>query len=124
MVKIKKKVEMTLPELITWAWKNGIKSEMFYSNIDGHYVHFDMAERVFIEHDVDKDETFTVEIGEEITENTKIPEMLEIFQDNDATQWFGNSIEQVKDDFSREFWLKDGNTMTLIWKYGELVGDE
>ena len=50
--------------------------------------------------------------------------MLEIFQDNDATQWFGNSIEQVKDDFSREFWLKDGNTMTLIWKYGELVGDE
>ena len=53
MVKVKRKVEMTLPELITWAWKNGIKSEMFYSNIDGHYVHFDMAERVFIEHEVD-----------------------------------------------------------------------
>ena len=46
MVKVKRKVEMTLPELITWAWKNGIKSEMFYSNIDGHYVDFDMAERV------------------------------------------------------------------------------
>lgn len=68
--------------------------------------------------------TFTVEVEEELTEGTKIPEMLEIFEDNDGTQWFGNSIEQVKDDFSKEFWLKDGNTMTLIWKDGELVGDE
>ena len=68
--------------------------------------------------------TFTVEVEEELTEDTKIPEMLEIFQDNYGKQWFGNSIEQVKDDLSREFWLKDGDTMTLIWKDGELVGDE
>jgi hypothetical protein len=124
MVKIKKKVEMTLPELIEWAWKNGVKEKAFYSNIDRGSVYFDMVQTVSIEYSIVVDETFTVEVEEEITENTKIPEMLEIFQDNDATQWFGNSIEQVKDDFSREFWLKDGNTMTLIWKYGELVGDE
>lgn len=29
MVKIKKKVEMTLPELIEWAWKNGVKEKHF-----------------------------------------------------------------------------------------------
>ena len=73
---------------------------------------------------IEKNDAFTVETEEEITEETEIPEMLEIFQDNDGTQWFGNSIEQLKDDFSREFWLKDGDTMTLIWKDGELVGDE
>jgi len=124
MAKVKRKVEMTLPELIDWAWKNGVKEKAFYSNVDGGSVYFDMLQTVSVEHSIDKDETFTVEVEEEITEETKIPEMLEIFQDNDGTQWFGNSIEQVKDDFSREFWLKDGNTMTLIWKDGELVGDE
>ena len=124
MVKIKRKVEMTLPELIEWAWKNDVKEKAFYSNIDGGSVYFDMVQTVSVEHSIVRTETFNVEVEEEITEDTKIPEMLEIFQDNDGTQWFGNSIEQVKDDFSREFWLKDGNTMTLIWKDGELVGDE
>ncbi|MEX3441142.1 hypothetical protein [Staphylococcus hominis] len=124
MVKIKRKVEMTLPELIEWTWKNDVKEKAFYSNLDGGSVYFDMVQTVSVEHSIGKDETFTVEVEEEITEETEIPEMLEIFQDNDGTQWFGNSIEQVKDDFSREFWLKDGDTMTLIWKDGELVGDE
>ena len=127
MVKIKKKVEMTLPELIEWGLENGIKSRRFTSNrLNSKYVGFDSLGGVCFNglYSYLLEDTFTVEIGEEITENTKIPEMLEIFQDNDATQWFGNSIEQVKGDFSREFWLKDGNTMTLIWKYGELVGDE
>ncbi|MBC3067133.1 hypothetical protein H7866_05320 [Staphylococcus hominis] len=124
MVKIKRKVEMTLPELIEWAWKNDVKEKAFYSNIDGGSVYFDMVQTVSVEHSIGKDETFAVEVEEELTEGTKIPEMLEIFQDNDGTQWFGNSIEQVKDDFSREFWLKDGDTMTLIWKDGKLVGDE
>lgn len=124
MVKIKRKVEMTLPELIEWTWKNDVKEKAFYSNLDGGSVYFDMVQTVSVEHSIGKDETFTVEVEEELTEGTKIPEMLEIFQDNDGTQWFGNSIEQVKDDFSREFWLKDEGTMTLIWKDGELVGDE
>jgi len=124
MVKIKRKVEMTLPELIEWAWKNDVKEKAFYSNIDGGSVYFDMVQTVSVEHSIVRTETFNVEVEEEITEDTKIPEMLEIFQDNDGTQWFGNSIEQVKDDFSREFWLKDGDTMTLIWKDGKLVGDK
>ena len=124
MAKIKRKVEMTLPELIEWAWKNDVEGKTFYSNIDGGFVYFDIEQTLSIEHSIDKDETFIVEVEEELTEDTKIPEMLEIFQDNCGKQWFGNSIEQVKDDLSREFWLKDGDTMTLIWKDGELVGDE
>ena len=124
MVRIKRKVEMTLPELIEWTWKNDVKEKAFYSNLDGGSVYFDMVQTVSVEHSIGKDETFTVEVEEELTEGTKIPEMLEVFQDNYGKQWFGNSIEQVKDDLSREFWLKDGDTMTLIWKDGELVGDE
>lgn len=124
MVKIKRKVEMTLPELIEWAWKNDVNSRRFKSSKNTVVTFSEYGGFVTSIKYVFKDETFTVEVEEEITENTKIPEMLEIFQDNNGTQWFGDSIEQVKDDFSREFWLKDGDTMTLIWKDGELVGDE
>lgn len=124
MVKIKKKVEMTLPELIEWAWKNGVKEKAFYSNIDRGSVYFDMVQTVSIEYSIVVDETFTVEVEEEVTEETKIPEMLEIFVNGGGVKWVEKSINELKDDFSKEFWLKDGDTMTLIWKDGELVGDE
>ena len=123
MVKIKKKVEMTLPELIEWAWKNGVKEKAFYSNIDRGSVYFDMVQTVSIEYSIVVDETFTVEVEEEVTEETKIPEMLEIFV-NGGVKRVEKSINELKDDFSKEFWLKDGDTMTLIWNDGELVGDE
>lgn len=124
MVKIKKKVEMTLPELIEWAWKNGVKEKTFYSNIDRGSVYFDMVQTVSIEYSIVVDETFTVEVEEEITEETKIPEMLEIFVNDGGVKRVEKSINELKDDFSKEFWLKDGDTMTLIWNDGELVGDE
>ena len=124
MVKIKKKVEMTLPELIEWVWKNGVKEKAFYSNIDRGSVYFDMVQTVSIEYSIVVDETFTVEVEEEVTEETKIPEMLEIFVNGGGVKRVEKSINELKDDFSKEFWLKDGDTMTLIWKDGELVGDE
>lgn len=123
MVKIKQKVEMTLAELIEWGFKQKELLPLFYGSKEESFVQFTPNGCVNIT-GIKSTDTFTVEVEEELTEGTKIPEMLEIFEDNDGTQWFGNSIEQVKDDFSKEFWLKDGNTMTLIWKDGELVGDE
>ncbi len=123
MVKIKRKVEMTLAELIEWGFKQKELLPFFYGSREGSFVQFTPDGWVNIT-GIESTDTFTVEVEEELTEGTKIPEMLEIFQDNDGTQWFGNSIDQVKDDLSREFWLKDGDTMTLIWKDGELVGDE
>lgn len=115
---------MTLPELIEWAWKNGVKEKAFYSNIDRGSVYFDMVQTVSIEYSIVVDETFTVEVEEEVTEETKIPEMLEIFVNGGGVKRVEKSINELKDDFSKEFWLKDGDTMTLIWNDGELVGDE
>lgn len=124
MVKIKRKVKMTLPQLIEWGFRNKISGKSFGSNdLESRTVKFDELGRVSFSNMFvyTLEDTYTVEVEEELTEDTKIPEMLEIFQDNYGKQWFGNSIEQVKDDLSREFWLKDGDTMTLIWKDGELV---
>ena len=124
MVKIKQKVEMTLPELIEWAWKNDVNSRRFKSSkntvvtFSEYGGFFTSIKYVF------KDETFNVEIEEEITGETILPEVVEFYVDGDGTQYSQRSINELKDSLSKEFWLKDGDTMTLIWKDGELVGDE
>ena len=83
-----------------------------------------MVQTVSIEHSIVVDETFTVEVEEELRKKTKIPEMFEIFENDGGVKRVGKSINELKDGFSKEFWIKDGNTMTLIWKDGELVGNE
>lgn len=79
MVKIKRKVEMTLPELIEWAWENEVSDKAFYSNLDGGSVYFDKIQNLSIEHEIAINETFTVEIEKEIDEDTVLPMFIEIF---------------------------------------------
>ncbi|MBM6005591.1 hypothetical protein A9J32_07880 [Staphylococcus epidermidis] len=138
MVKIKRKVEMTLPELIEWAWKNDVNSRRFKSSKNTVVTFSDYGGFVTSIKYVFKDETFTVEIEEEITEDTQIYRLLElkdsfIFKDGGwkdldiiKSNMYGNrSISEVKNDESKKFYmLNDDDTMTLIWKDGELVGDE
>ncbi|ASN72523.1 hypothetical protein 7F13_10 [uncultured Caudovirales phage] len=140
MVKIKRKVEMTLPELIEWAWKNDVEGKTFYSNIDGGFVYFDIRQTLSIEHSIDKDETFTVEVEEELTENTVLPSVVVV-----RTQYFPNnghstnvakinskSIKQVienqpnnsKFEYHSIYLMESERIGQLIWKDGELVGDE
>ena len=127
MVKIKRKVEITLPKLIEWGLENGIKSKRFASNrLNTKYVGFDSLGGVCFNglYSYLQQDTFTVEVEEEITGETILPEVVEFYVDGDGTQYSQRSINELKDSLSKEFWLKDGGTMTLIWKDGELVGDE
>ncbi|MCG2344854.1 hypothetical protein [Staphylococcus epidermidis] len=127
MVKIKRKVEMTLPELVEWGFKNNVKNREFSRNHKYFKpVVFNSCGYVDFKDDYaySPEDTFTVEVEEEITEETKIPEMFEIFENDGGVKRVGKSINELKDGFSKEFWIKDGNTMTLIWKDGELVGNE
>lgn len=138
MVKIKRKVKMTLPELIEWAWKNGVKEKAFYSNIDGGSVYFDMVQTVSVEHSIGKDETFNVEIEEEITEETKIPKFLVVFLNMSISNYIerpaigeDESIKEIlQGNENRSLIIEaihlvnDDGTHTLIWTDGELVGDE
>ena len=71
---------MTLPELIQWGWKNRITEKAFYSNLDGSSVYFDKLQNVSIEHETAIDETFTIEVEEEITEDTIFPLVLKIYE--------------------------------------------
>lgn len=123
MVKVKVEKKMNLLELIEWAWKNGVKGKVFPSSRLG---------QIKIDHDgnigsigwIFENDTFTVEVEEEITEETVFKRFYEYTKGQSFMIYENTSISKIKDEVSKEFWMKDGNTLTLIWKDGELVGDE
>ncbi|MCH8657722.1 hypothetical protein SHJJP8905_000105 [Staphylococcus lugdunensis] len=128
MVKIKREVEMTLPELIEWGLENGIKNKKFVSNRwHSKYVNFSSNGYVGFSafYSYLPEDTFTVEVEEEITEETKIDTLVSIDRDtrNEVNINFNCSIRQLLDrsDYYYYYILNDDMTMTLIWKNGELV---
>ncbi|WP_368883868.1 hypothetical protein [Staphylococcus haemolyticus] len=133
MAKIKRKVEMTLPELIEWAWENEVSDKAFYSNLDGGSVYFDKIQNLSIEHEIAINETFTVEIEKEIDEDTVLPMFIEIFTGVDDEIFIdyheNENIKEVLEINSSRAKTKTFNlinndgTMTLIWKDGAMVDD-
>lgn len=131
MAKIKRKVEMTLPELIEWAWENEVSDKAFYSNLDGGSVYFDKIQNLSIEHEIAINETFTVEIEKEIDEDTVLPMFIEIFTGVDDEIFIdyheNENIKEVLEINSSRAKTKTFNlinndgTMTLIWKDGAMV---
>ncbi|MDM8326731.1 hypothetical protein QUH70_01040 [Staphylococcus felis] len=130
-MKIKVKKEMNLHELIKWAWENGVSDEDFVG--DGYgYVFFHKGGTVETDVGVSIHEIFEVEVEEEITEETKIPDMIELLEHTggvDTYHIYGKSIKQVVDGFdddydptlSKFYMLNPDKTLTLIWKDGEMV---
>ncbi|MDU0429182.1 hypothetical protein QVA60_01610 [Staphylococcus chromogenes] len=134
MAKIKVKKEMTLPELIKWGGVNGITNKKYIAS-EGGEVYFDGLGWFRTEVDVYPDETFEVEVEEEIDENTAIPRLLEVRNavPSNKTEWkdlkilmsylYGNhSISEIKNEYSVAIYmLNDDMTMTLIWRNGGMV---
>ncbi|MBK3950195.1 hypothetical protein JJL02_02875 [Staphylococcus haemolyticus] len=129
MAKIKRKVEMTLPELIEWAWENEVSDKAFYSNLDGGSVYFDKIQNLSIEHEIAINETFTVEIEEEIDEDTVFPVLVKtlknVVEETKVVTYYNASIEfsKSKNETISYHILNDDGTMTLIWKDGAMVDD-
>lgn len=127
MTKIKRKVEMTLPELIEWAWENEVSDKAFYSNLDGGSVYFDKIQNLSIEHEIAINETFTVEIEEEITEDTVFPVLVKVIENVvkgiKVISFYNASINSSKsqNETLSYYILNDDGTMILIWKDGKLL---
>ncbi|MCD8905909.1 hypothetical protein K2V56_10480 [Staphylococcus chromogenes] len=126
-MKIKTKKKLTLPELIQWGWKNGV-TKSFYGSGSGKVVfgHVGWVSSTLIS----QNETFEVEVEEEIDENTKIPVLVEVAKLNENSEdiriyyYRGISISEAKSNIivSKVFYmLNDDMTMTLLWKGGEMV---
>lgn len=129
MMKIKTKKEMTLPQLIEWAWENSIKHKEFTGSRNG-IVEFDF--RGWVRTDlIEPDEFFEVEVEEEITEDTILPSLLVVHKDEDyisATHWKYRSIRSLKEKLVSSdikpmafYILHHDGSMMLIYKSGGMV---
>ncbi|MCD8798669.1 hypothetical protein K1Y23_05235 [Mammaliicoccus sciuri] len=120
MPTIKTKKEMKLGELIEWLLKSGHRNYIANSDM-GNTVRLSRCGAIqFSNGTFFPEETFTVEIEEEITEDTVIKGLVEIFkpyQDLRLSRFYKEtSINNQKDDGSKSFYiLNDDLTMTLIW---------
>ncbi|PTL14765.1 hypothetical protein [Staphylococcus haemolyticus] len=129
MPKIKRKVEMKLPKLIEWAWENEVSNKAFYSNYTGGSVFFNDKQILYLEHEIRKDETFTVEIEEEITEDTVFPVLIKTLKNafNEITviphENASINLSKSNNETISYHILNDDGTMTLLWKDGAMVDD-
>ncbi|WP_271436807.1 hypothetical protein [Staphylococcus hominis] len=125
MVKVKVEKKMNLLELLKWAQENDITKIIFFEqgissvSID----RFGLIKCV----GVDPEQIFTVNDEEEITEETILEEMFMLNSNTkNLSRYTGRSIASVvKGHHAKAFYIKnDDFNMTLIWKDGELVGEE
>ncbi|UXS43761.1 hypothetical protein [Staphylococcus delphini] len=129
-MKIKVKKEMNLHELIKWAWENSIKHKEFTGSRNG-IVEFDF--RGWVRTDlIEPDEIFEVEVEEEITEETVIPLLLEVYEHEEELVFLPQKEKSIKDLLEESdleenittktlYLINDDGTLTLVWKDGELV---
>lgn len=120
MPTIKTKKEMNLPELIEWAWKNEFISSVFWtSNREegfNHKAFFDVDGNFYTSDNFNFNDTFTVEIEEPITEDTKLFKLYHLTEYSFWEIKLYRSINDVKTDKSLAFYvMNDDLTMTLIW---------
>ncbi|HDP5827281.1 TPA: hypothetical protein P6V00_001476 [Staphylococcus aureus] len=136
-MKIKTMKTMNLPQLIEWAWDNDIRDTVVklkskYPAKQGividnggrlHLVGMDY---------LSKSNTFTIEVEEEITEDTEIPKMVEIYLDKERDIPYSQihynqtinraiSTQECGSKTLTFHKLNDDDTLTLIWRNGKVV---
>ncbi|WP_434795931.1 hypothetical protein [Staphylococcus equorum] len=127
-MKIKRKVEMNLPQLIEWAKENDIENKIFIGKQNYYNVGFDIHGFMYFNssNTMSLDETFTVTTEEEITEDTKLPSVL-VYDGKYFNALYGLSINDIEKRFIDYVYgvetihLINGDTHTLIWRDGKLV---
>ncbi|OAO08705.1 hypothetical protein [Staphylococcus cohnii] len=137
MVKIKQKKQLNLPQLIEWRFDNPelVKGELYLTKEHDEYspyVRFSAdGYGVITGQFINNKNTFTVEDEKEITEDTVIPKVLNVFKNttnrirNDEESHIRRnvSIKEIKENSKdyiendRLYIMNDDLTMTLIWTH-------
>ena len=125
-MKIKTKKEMNLPEFIAWAVDNHITGSFYANNrVNAKRIRFEFGRIVSSHGELRSHDTFTVEVEEQIDEDTEITALVELSSRGllgNTRLYRYHSINDVIDNQSVAFYiLNDDQTMDLIWKNGRLV---
>lgn len=126
---IKQKKQLNLPQLIEWGWENEVVDKDLLSDNTTTPLRINNGGEFIFNNDYvySKNDTFTVEVEEEITEDTVIPKMLEMsfdaYQNVVIDIQVNHSINMVKENAEvlTLHIINDDGTHTLIWRDGKLV---
>jgi hypothetical protein len=126
MVKIKQKKQLNLPQLIEWGFENDVTNTWYRaSNVEEYIseVFFGAKGLPQFSSTVDREDIFTVEVEEDITEDTVIPKLVVNHSDGGLSLYENDYINnEFPLDSVRAFYiLNDDLTMTLIWRDGKLI---
>ena len=128
-MKIKRKKQLNLSQLIEWAMENEIKDRMFLSKcycvgFDRHgFIYFNSSTTIPL------DTMFTVEVEEEVTEDTKL-DLIERFIGGMDYACYTSHTMSIKECLKRSpsdcttthFYIEnDDRELVLIWKDGKLI---
>ena len=136
-MKIKRKVEMNLSQLIEWLLESGYRNYTANSNM-GNAVTLSRYGAIQFSHGIFfPEETFAVEVEEEITEDTVIPKLMTTFKkttleggivyqrvridENYPIKLMLNKAEAHREPVETLHIVNDDDTHTLIWRDGKLV---
>ena len=137
MVKIKQKKQLNLPQLIEWLWKSKKSVYKVTSNMNGVVKLEPYGLITFSSGDFYPEETFTVEVEEEITEDTMVPKLMTTFKKTYLEGGIGYQRVRIDENYPIKLMLNkaeahgepiealhivnDDGTHTLIWRDGKLV---
>ena len=117
-MKIKTKKEMNLPELIEWGFENNVTNTWYRaSNVEEYIseVFFDATGLPQFSNTVNKNDTFTVEVEEEITEETIIPKMLVVGRFDGYEEVYNQKLINFTQHLLSAYIIHDGGHMELIY---------
>lgn len=119
-MKIKTNKQLNLPQLIEYIFANNLKHKWKDSDNTGGYIHVYDDGKI----SVDKctvDSIFTVEVEEEIDEDTTLDHIVEINTHGEHLIWNNSRIASIIDYESEEFHAYINGEFKLIWRDGTLV---
>lgn len=124
-MKIKTKKQLNLPQLIEWAMGNNVDNSIFIGKKNLYNVGFNKNGLMYFNttKPIPTGEIFTVEVEEEITEDTRLDKLVVRYRNDDIYIFPQERINDFKNDSSIiAFYIpNDDLTMTLIWRDGKLV---
>ena len=118
-MKIKTKQKLNLPELIQYVWENEVYPCRYVNNFNGEVVFNDIGKFMTDESFISPSSYFTVEDEEELTEDTVINGLADVFYDplvdGINVEFYADCIKNIKQDametYSVAIFYKD----TLVW---------
>ena len=136
-MKIKRKVEMNLSQLIEWLLESGYRNYTANSNM-GNAVTLSRYGAIQFSHGIFfPEETFAVEVEEEITEDTVVPKLMTTFKKTYLEGGIGYQRVRIDENYPVKLMLNkaeahgepiealhivnDDGTHTLIWRDGKLI---